>query len=188
MRVIVASLVGCMAVFNAGGQSAAASGGRIRNEGSRICFIQRDGNRARNGRAPRHVYTDYERKGFFRIGLLPIGVMEGVTFELQHPESVTNGLAELNQWLGAKAAKRLELRRVNFLVSAPATNHLATGRARVGGRRQAGNVRRGQIRVRDKSNAGCTRRFADHRRTGRAACPGNHSALDQQFVRSYRHS
>lgn len=28
------------------------------------------------------VYTDYERKGFFRLGILPIGVMEGIIFEL----------------------------------------------------------------------------------------------------------
>ncbi len=76
------------------------------------------------------VYTDYERKGFFRIGILPIGVMEGVTFELQHPESVTNGLAQVDKWLGARAARRLELRRVSFLVSAPTTNRLDTGRVR----------------------------------------------------------
>ena len=76
------------------------------------------------------VYTDYERKGFFRIGILPIGVMEGVTFELLQPQSVTNGLAQLDHWLGATAARRLELRRVSFLVSAPVTNRLETGRVR----------------------------------------------------------
>ena len=77
------------------------------------------------------AYADYESKGFFRIGLLPIGVMEGVTFELPHRESLTNSLAQLHRWLGARAAKRLELRRVTFLVSAPVTNRLAAGRARV---------------------------------------------------------
>jgi len=50
--------------------------------------------------------------------------MEGVTFELQHSESVTNGLAQLEEWLGSQAARRLELRRVSFLVSAPMTNRL----------------------------------------------------------------
>ena len=62
--------------------------------------------------------------------------MEGVTFELRHPESVTNSLAQLHQWLGPRAARRLELRRVRFVVSAPVTNRLETGRARLaaGGR------------------------------------------------------
>jgi hypothetical protein len=77
------------------------------------------------------VRKDYETKGFFRIGILPIGVMEGVTFELHHPESVTNSLAQLHQWLGPRAAERLELRRVSFVVSAPVTNRLDTGRARL---------------------------------------------------------
>jgi hypothetical protein len=77
------------------------------------------------------VYTDYQSKGFFRIGLLPIGVMEGVTFRLEHPESVTNGLAHLHQWLGGKGARRLELRRVKFLVPGAVTNHLEASRVRI---------------------------------------------------------
>jgi hypothetical protein len=36
----------------------------------------------------------------------------------------------LDQWLGAKAARRLELRHVSFLVSAAVTNRLETGRVR----------------------------------------------------------
>lgn len=76
------------------------------------------------------IYTDYERKGFFRIGILPIGVMEGVTFEILHPESATNSLAQLHRWLGPQAAKRLEFRKVNFLPFAGSTNHLASGRVR----------------------------------------------------------
>src|SRR5437867_1602525 len=36
------------------------------------------------------VYTDYESKGFFRIGVLPIGAFDGVTFELGARGSVTN--------------------------------------------------------------------------------------------------
>jgi hypothetical protein len=77
------------------------------------------------------AYTDYQSKGFFRIGVLPIGVMEGVTFRLQHPDSATNCLALMHQWLASATAKRLELRRVSFLVSPPATKSLETGRARL---------------------------------------------------------
>lgn len=76
------------------------------------------------------IYTDYERKGFFRIGVLPLGVMEGVTFELRRPTSLTNSLANMRRWVGAQAAKRFEFRKVNFLVFEGGTNHLESGRAR----------------------------------------------------------
>jgi hypothetical protein len=76
------------------------------------------------------IYTDYERKGFFRIGLLPVGIMEGVTFELHHPESFTNSLAQMRGWLGSQAAKRMEFRKVSFLTFAGETNRLESGRAR----------------------------------------------------------
>jgi len=76
------------------------------------------------------IYTDYERKGFFRIGILPVGVMEGVTFELHHPESLTNSLAQMRGWLGSQAAKRMEFRKVSFLTFAGETNRLESGRAR----------------------------------------------------------
>lgn len=76
------------------------------------------------------IYTDYERKAFFRIGVLPLGVMEGVTFELRRPESLTNSLANMRRWVGAQAAKRFEFRKVNFLVFEGSTNRLESGRAR----------------------------------------------------------
>jgi hypothetical protein len=78
------------------------------------------------------VYTDYERKGFFRIGLLPVGVMEGVALELNHAEYATNSLAHLHQWLGPHSGKTLELRRLTLLVPAGVTNRLESARARVG--------------------------------------------------------
>jgi hypothetical protein len=77
------------------------------------------------------VYTDYQRKGFFRIGTLPIGVMEGVTFKVERPSAITNGLTELHRWLGPQASTRLELRKVTFLVPTPLPTRLETGRARV---------------------------------------------------------
>ncbi len=77
------------------------------------------------------IYTDYERKGFFRIGILPVGVMEGVTIELHHPESLTNSFAALHTWVGAQAAKRFEFRKVKFLTFEGGTNRLESGRARL---------------------------------------------------------
>jgi hypothetical protein len=132
MRLLIASLFGCLALFQVCAQSAAdlVAGGFSLKGGVIDLYGEAEGEPAMVVRLD-NLYNDYQTKGFFRIGLLPIGVMEGVTFELRHPESVTNGLAQLHHWLGVKAAKRLELRRINFLVSAPVTNRLATGRARL---------------------------------------------------------
>lgn len=77
------------------------------------------------------IFRDYQRKSFFRIGVLPIGVMEGVTFDVRHVESITNSLAQLDHWLGPRAANRLELRQVTIQISATVTNRLQAGRIHV---------------------------------------------------------
>ena len=137
MRILVTGLFGCLALLQVCAQPTAdllAGGFRL----SGGVFDLYSGTEAEPAMVVRldRLYTDYQSKGFFRIGLLPIGVLEGVTFQLQHPDSVTNGLAQMHQWLGAGAAKRLELRRVKFLVPAPVTNRLEMGLALVaaGGR------------------------------------------------------
>lgn len=79
-------------------------------------------------------YTDYESKGFFKIGLLPVAVFEGVTFQIQHPETVTTSLAQMQQWLRPQARDRIKLRNVTFLVASNAasvTNRLNCKSARV---------------------------------------------------------
>lgn len=80
-------------------------------------------------------YTDYESRGFFKIGLLPVGVFEGVTFQIQHPETFTNSLARMQEWLRPQSSDRIELRDVTFLVAsatATVTNRLKCGSARLG--------------------------------------------------------
>ncbi len=74
------------------------------------------------------AYMDYQRKGFFRIGLLPIGVLDGVTYEARDLSSPAASLASLRRWLGPDAAKYVELRRVTLLLS-PA-NRLEAGALR----------------------------------------------------------
>lgn len=78
------------------------------------------------------VYTDYQRKGFFRIGLLPVGVLEGVVLELNHPEYWTNSMAQLYRWLESRSVKTMEMRRLTLLMPAGVTNRLESVRARVG--------------------------------------------------------
>lgn len=78
------------------------------------------------------IYTDYERKGFFRLGILPLGVMENVVFEICQTGPATNRLVRLQEWIGASATKRVEFRKVTFLASDGCTNRLECGRVRIG--------------------------------------------------------
>jgi hypothetical protein len=75
------------------------------------------------------AYRDYESRGFFRIGILPMAVVEGVTFELGRSKSITNSLEQMQRWLRPRTAGKLELRRATFLVPGPVTNRLESGRA-----------------------------------------------------------
>jgi hypothetical protein len=132
MRLFAAGLLGWLTLFQVGARPATD----LLADGSRLSggvFDLYSGTEAEPAVVVHleKAYTDYQSKGFFRIGLLPIGVMEGVTFRLQHPDSATNCLALMHQWLAGATAKRLELRRVSFLVSPPAAKSLETGRARV---------------------------------------------------------
>jgi hypothetical protein len=132
MRALFASLLVCFAFCHGWAQSAAdVLAGESRFKGGVVALYNPKEMDAAAVVRFTQAYTDYESKGFFRIGILPIGVVEGVVFELPHPESVTNSLARVHQWLGPRTPKRLELRHVSFVVSAPTTNRLETGRARL---------------------------------------------------------
>ena len=76
------------------------------------------------------AFLDYQHKGFFRIGFLPIGVLDGVTIEARDTTNPTTSLACLRRWLGSKAGQRVEMRRVKFLISSTVT--LEAGLARCG--------------------------------------------------------
>ena len=78
------------------------------------------------------VYTEYEKHGFFRIGALPIGVLEGVTFEAKDASPQGRNLERLASWLGADAGSHLELRGVRFIASP--SSSLEAGRLRPTGR------------------------------------------------------
>lgn len=77
------------------------------------------------------IYRDYQRKGFFRIGVLPIAVMEGVTFEVRHVELVTNRLARLEHWIDPRASRRLELRQATIRMAGTVTNELRADRIHI---------------------------------------------------------
>lgn len=77
------------------------------------------------------IYKDYQTKGFFRIGALPIGVVENATFEVRHIDSITNSLAQLSRWIGPQTANRLEFRKVTIQIDGSVTNRLQAGRIHV---------------------------------------------------------
>ena len=72
------------------------------------------------------VYTEYEKRGFFHIGALPVAVLEGITYEVKDPALAAKNLARLRSWLGGDTGNRLELRGVK-LVASP-TSRLEGGR------------------------------------------------------------
>ena len=78
------------------------------------------------------IFTDYERKGFFRIGVLPMGVMEGFDLEVRHPKSITNSLAQTLRWINARAGKRLEFRKIKIFTEAGRRCQLASSQAKKG--------------------------------------------------------
>ena len=78
------------------------------------------------------VYKDYERKAFFRIGVLPVVAMDDVSVEIPNPGLVVDGLTQLQTWLCSHGNHRVELRRLKFQVGSSHTNRIESGRALVG--------------------------------------------------------
>ena len=76
-------------------------------------------------------YLDYERKGFFRIALLPVAKLEGVVVQVPDANTATNGFANLERWLSPTGAGRVELRDLKLTVGT-STNLLEAGRVRPG--------------------------------------------------------
>jgi hypothetical protein len=79
------------------------------------------------------LFTDYQRKGFFRIGVLPLCVAEGVRLEVQQPEKAAAALASVRGHLRlAKGNVPAELRRLVLAVAGEPTVQLKAGRVRFG--------------------------------------------------------
>jgi hypothetical protein len=72
-------------------------------------------------------YMDYERRGFFRIALLPVATLEGVSIEVRDPQTITKSLDKLNQWLTPATSGRVELHQARLSIGT-ATNILEAGR------------------------------------------------------------
>jgi hypothetical protein len=78
------------------------------------------------------VFTDYQRKGFFRIGLLPFLAAEGVTMDVRDPAVMAESLGALRKWAGAGERKQLvELRRVRIVFPASLGRSVESGKIRL---------------------------------------------------------
>ncbi len=81
------------------------------------------------------IHVDYERKGFFRIGALPLLAVEArFQFEVRNPDLAATSFAKLQDWVMSQShgTSRLELRQPVFVINALSTNRLECGRARAG--------------------------------------------------------
>jgi hypothetical protein len=79
------------------------------------------------------MFIDYERHGFFRIGLLPIPVVENVQIQIQSADCLTNALFGLHSWSQPSiGASRLELRNLEIKMFGEKEPRLSAASARVG--------------------------------------------------------
>jgi hypothetical protein len=79
------------------------------------------------------IVTDYERHGFFRIGLLPIAVADNVQLQISSAGCLTNALSALREWRQPSVgARRLELRNLEITMVGEARPRLRASRARIG--------------------------------------------------------
>ena len=73
-------------------------------------------------------YIDYQHRGFFRIGLFPVIVLEGVTIEAKDRANPLASLDTIRHWVKTKAGQRLEMHEVKFIFSP--TNRVEAGLVR----------------------------------------------------------
>lgn len=79
----------------------------------------------------KEVRKDYETRGFFRIGLLPVEVLQGVAVEINRPESVSKGLAKCFGCFSARRGDRLVFRDFQLIVHASNSVRLTSASARL---------------------------------------------------------
>jgi hypothetical protein len=61
------------------------------------------------------VYMDHERWGFFKIGLIPVQVVEGVNLQIHSADSLTNAMDAINSAnLSSAAQRHLEFRNIQI--------------------------------------------------------------------------
>jgi len=79
------------------------------------------------------LFRDFERRGFFRIGLLPIPIAENVQIQIQSADCLSNALMTLNSWdEPPTAVRRLELRKLEIKLFGEKQPRLSASTGHVG--------------------------------------------------------
>jgi hypothetical protein len=79
------------------------------------------------------LFTDYEHRGFFRIGILPVPVAEDVQIQIQASACLTNALAMLQNWKHpAVGVRRMEIRDLQIFLLGENRPRLCAARAQIG--------------------------------------------------------
>ncbi|HSY42378.1 MAG TPA: hypothetical protein VK811_00600 [Candidatus Acidoferrum sp.] len=79
------------------------------------------------------AYLDHEKWGFFKLGLAPIGVMDGVRVQILSADSITNALETLNACnIPSAATHRMEFRNLEISLLGEKASRLRAESARIG--------------------------------------------------------
>jgi len=65
----------------------------------------------------RHIFSDYQRRGFFRIGVLPLLVIDGLEVEIREPSQATAALGAVHSRIVFKEFARKAVEGRNFRLS-----------------------------------------------------------------------
>lgn len=82
------------------------------------------------------IFVDHEKFGFFRVGLAPLAVIQGVRVEIESAGRLTNALDALNSWNDSSGSRRhLEFRdlEISLLGESESRLHAATARVNASG-------------------------------------------------------
>jgi hypothetical protein len=66
-----------------------------------------------------HVFNDYQRRGFFRIGVLPLCVLDGVSVEVRETNQVAAALSRASESFAARGSMSRAVEARNFSISFP---------------------------------------------------------------------
>jgi len=79
------------------------------------------------------IFTEYERRGFFRIGLLPVPVVENVSIIIRSADCLTNNMFEARFWnRPGMGVRRLKFRNVEIKLFGEKQPRLRADGAQVG--------------------------------------------------------
>lgn len=74
-----------------------------------------------------NIHLDFQRKGFFKIGMMPVLVLDGVVLSLRNTNILSSNMTQFSHWIQQDKAKRFELRNFVLRNETSKTNLLEAG-------------------------------------------------------------